>query len=176
MTITCALRTPRVGNSRLRLSLLCLSLLLTACVTRNNGQSRIGEDVAIQLASRIIEGRPVLDVEITNTSPRPICLRVEAIENPYSYEMDIRLRDMRGNNIPVNPSGFVSPPRSGITRIEPGSSASGQYYLDARFGLSEDGQSRMAEMRAQVGFSYGYCDDVWSLRSRSDWQFISAVQ
>lgn len=190
MTIMCASSMARAEIDAMRPYLLIGLLVLVSCATsRETGEPRpspIGAP-AITLGPGWIEDRPALVVAITNRSSAPICIRADALRNPGSYEMEIRLRDARGRRVSLHRGGgYVPMPLNEIVRMEPGMRARGQYYLD-RFKRIGPRRPLPNGWSAQAGFQYGdchpreaYCDgriglcpDAWSSRATSAWQPLS---
>ncbi|MBV9884679.1 MAG: hypothetical protein JO276_16845 [Sphingomonadaceae bacterium] len=148
---------------RLRLlSLLSLAAFLPATAR--------AADLAISLRRGLVDARPTLNVTIVNQSRNLVCIRKEALRNPYSGEMQVSLRDAFGSALPVPPSGFLDPPLQGAMRLRPGDSVRTYVFLDSRLPLPHHGSPFPDGMSARVIFRYGYCDDVWS------WQAVSTRQ
>jgi hypothetical protein len=128
--------------------------------------------VAVSIARGFHEGRPAISVTIANNSQRPICIPVDTIENPDSYEMYIELRDPEGRAIAHVPSGVIVPPEPGITQIEPGESVQGSYNVVGRFKLPKGKKGLAAGTRARVTFDYANCIVLNRLTMQSGWQAI----
>ena len=165
-------------------------VLLTACATPGDVRSPSFRALAIALSPGWIEERPALVVSVTNRSDAAICIRADAIRNPGSYEMDIRLRDARGRRVRLYPArGYFEPPLDEIIRVEPGTSLEGQYYLDrfepigARRPLPRgwQAQARVKYGNCQPREAYcdgriGLCPDAWSSRATSRWQPLTFTE
>lgn len=174
----------------MRNRLLISLLLLGSCATtREPIHSEFNPSGApsITLGPGWVEGRPVLSVSIANRSNVPICIRADALQNPGSYEMDIRLRDDRGRRVSLYPAhGSFPEPLSEVIQLDSGASVQGQFYLD-RFRRLGRNRPLPNGWRAQAGFQYGdchpveaYCDgrlgqcpDAWSSRAASAWEPLS---
>lgn len=170
------------------LQLLIGLLALCACATVREEQPSPLNDLEIALGAGWAEDRPTLVVTITNRSNAPICISADVLRNPESHELDLRLRDARGNRVSAyRVSGYIEPPLREIVRVEPGMSSRGQYYLDSRFGRIGRRLRLPNGWRAQALFQFGncqpreaYCDgriglcpDAWSARAVSTWQPLS---
>jgi hypothetical protein len=149
--------------------LLLPALITIACATPHVASPPAG-DLAISLHRDVSGVRPVLVVTITNRSDKPVCLRAEVLQNPYSYEMNLRLRDRSRRPVRYRESGFVPPPIRGHVRLDPGATGRGEYFLDSRFRLRAAGNPFPSGMSAQAAFPYDYCDGSTSLRAASTWQ------
>lgn len=156
----------------MRLIYLMGFLTLLACEGPNAQAGIALNRLMVSLAQGTSEARPVLMVTITNTSQSDVCVRAELMQNPYSYAMDLRLRDSKDREIKQEKPGFLSPPIMDPVRIAPGHSVSGRYYLDARFKLKLRAKSFLEGMSAKAAFRYDDCDGSQSQRIVSDWQRI----
>lgn len=126
----------------------------------------------VSLAYVKVEGRPSLAVTIINRTDADVCIRAELLRNPYSYAMDLRLRNGRGTEVKREKPGFLPPPIMDPVRIAPGKSVRGEYFLDARFKLRKGEKQILKGMSAQAAFRYDGCDASQSLRAVSAWQRI----
>lgn len=107
--------------------------LLGACAASGQPRSASSSDaLSIVLSAEAVKKAPVLTVAITNRSSAPICIPREALENPYSYEMDLNLRDRGGVRVGFRRSHPI-PRVDGVVRVDPGATVSGRYRLAARF-------------------------------------------
>lgn len=150
-----------------RLSYPFLATLLTACVTPPNGD-QVAPELGVAISREATEVRPVLSVAITNHSPTPICIRAEALQNPHSHEMELRLRDPAGRTLRLRRVDLVEPPLTGIIRVEPGGRIRGEYSL-TRFRGIDSTTPFPRGLIARAAFRYGLCDDVWSFRTQTAW-------
>jgi len=156
------------AGTRLMRSLLFTGLLSAACATPPVSE---GSDLAISMSREVSDSRPMLVVAVTNRSRNRICIRAEILQNPYSEEMNLKLRDARGRSVRFYPSrGIGPPPLLEIVHLGSGETVRARYYLDSRFRLGISGRPFPRGMSAQATFQYGYCDDTWSLRATSAWQ------
>lgn len=141
----------------------------------------------VRLTSGWIEDRPALVVSITNRSNAPMCIRAEALRNPWSNEIHLRLRDARGRQVGLyRAHGSSEPQLDETVRLEPGMATQGQLYLE-RFKRVGQGRPLPTGWRVQAQVPYGdcqpreaYCDgrvglcpDDWSARATSSWQPLS---
>lgn len=123
--------------------------------------------------SRDAADRATLLVTVTNRSANPVCIRAEALQNPHSGEMHLRLRDANGRPLEYyKHTGIIPPPLTGVVRLAPGSTVRGRFRLDTRFRRIAAEQRLPLGWSAQAAFRYGHCDDVWSLQASSTWQRI----
>ena len=129
-------------------------------------------DLNVSISRGVARDGPILVVTISNVSGRAVCVRTEALQNRYSGEMQLRLRDSRGRLFGYRPSDLRPPAMEGVVRIEPGASARGEYDVVSRFAGIDVGRPLPYALSAQVAFRYGYCDDAWALQARSAWQPI----
>lgn len=129
------------------------------------------EDLAISLRRDTLEGRPILVVELTNRSHDPLCIHADALQNPYSGYMQLRLRDSRGRRIGYQPPGLIEPPIEGVIRVEPGGVERRPYFL-GRFILRNNGVPFPQGLSAQASVRYGICNDIWAREAISEWQPI----
>jgi hypothetical protein len=162
---------------------------LASCATPerlpSSQSSRAAENALhLDIEGRSIGGRPAMVVTLTNRSRTPICVRGDAVENPYSYEMELRLRDAHGRKVGLHPSGFIPPPLQTLIQLAPGKSAQGHYWLDTRFKGIGEGDWVPSAWRARAAVRFGTCADVEgycngriglcpdarSRRAVSDWQ------
>lgn len=156
----------------MRIAFLLGIFLTAACIMPDARAGAAAEGVTISLARITAEARPVLIVTMKNTSQAEVCVRTELLQNPYSYAMDLRLRDRRGREVKREKPGFLSPPLLEPVRIAPGRSVQGRFYLDARFKLKGGGKQLGLGMSAQAAFRYDACDGSQSQRAVSAWQRI----
>jgi hypothetical protein len=162
-------------------------LVLGACATIGDEQPGTAGDLGITLNSGWLDNRPTLVASITNRSHAPLCIRAEALRNPWSNEIRLRLRDTRGRRVALHPEhGSSEPQLDQIVRLEPGATAQGQLYLE-RFKRVGQGRPSPHGWRVQAQVPYGncqpreaYCDgriglcpDAWSSRAVSTWQPLS---
>ena len=147
-------------------------LLLSACASTAVQPDPSG-DLLITLRAGLEERRPVIIVTTSNPSSQAICVRAEVLRHPYTYEMELSLRDSRGRMLQYREPGYLVPPLTGVVRLEPGASAQSQYYLDARFTGLRPAEPLPLRLMARVAFTYTYCNNSTSLRAVSDWQLIS---
>jgi hypothetical protein len=147
-------------------------LLTTACIGPNARVGAATGDVTVSLARTTAEARPVLIVTMNNSSQAEVCVRAELLQNPYSYAMDLRLRDSRGREVKREKPGYLSPPILEAVRIAPGQSVQGRFYLDARFKLKGDAGQLLPDMSVQATFRYDACDGSQSQQAVSAWQRI----
>lgn len=152
----------------------CLRAILLCLISGSaiSAGAAVADDVSISLHRGTFNNRPVIVVAVTNQSPVPICIRSDALGNPYSHEMDLRLRDNRGRPVRLREPGFIPPPIEGIVSIEPGRTVRGRYYLDSRFALRSNFLGSNSQLIAQSTVSYDYCHDADPRRARSAWASI----
>lgn len=180
MTVTCASQIPSAAGLRLRRSGRALLLWAVALVAACKAGPEMSLDtqpssegnLSISLVRETMDARPVLAVTITNVSGNPICMLADALQNPNSGEMHLRLRDSRGRPLAFYPRGFVPPPLEGVVRIDQHASVTGRYYLDTRFRRINSDRPFPAGLSARASFLYDYCDNTWTLRAMSAWQAI----
>lgn len=162
-------------------------LALASCATTRADRNPPSGDLTIALSAGWIEDSPAAVILITNRSSASICVRAEALRNPWSNEIRLRLRDARGRRVGLYPAhGSSEPQLEEILRLEPGMTTRGQLYLE-RF--RRIGQSHPVpvgwRIQAQVpygncqpiegycGGRFGLCPDAWSSRTTSTWQPLS---
>jgi hypothetical protein len=155
----------------MRVDILLVAVVVTACVGQRVARSDVTNDLAVSLTRARADDRPVILVTMTNHSQADICIRAELLRDPYSYEMELRLRDANGRAVKRYPPGFLSPPIMEAVRIAPGHSVQGKFYLDARF-KKEGGKQLPRQISAQASFRYDRCDASQSQRAISAWQQI----
>lgn len=155
----------------MRLVLINCVLLIGACATAVDSVQVKGE-LAIGIQRDVLNDRPALRVKITNGSKATLCLRREMMENPYTGQMHIRLRNKRGQAIPLHPSGYLPAPRPGVIRLAPGETTQASYYADSRFKLTGKASGIPEGATAQVRFSYGRCEEALSQEAGSAWEAI----
>lgn len=144
--------------------------LSSACATQGVVLPPVNE-VAISLTREISDSRPMLVATITNLSDDAICIRTELLQNPYSEEIGLRLRDSRRRAIRLREAeGFITPPLPGFVRVDPERQVRARYYLDARLRLRNGRAQLPRGMTAQVSYEYNRCDDSPPMRSTSAWQ------
>jgi hypothetical protein len=153
-----------------RFCLFLAALMTVACATTDVAAPASAADLAISLRRDVSDARPVVVVTITNRSDKPVCLRAEILQNPYSYEMDLRLRDRGRRRVRFHEPGYIPPRIRGNVRLEPGETGRGQYFLDSRFRLRAAGNPFPSGLSARAAFLYDYCDDSAPLRATSAWQ------
>lgn len=129
-------------------------------------------NVAVAITRDQASAQPAIILIIVNTLRFPICIRVDALRNPYSYEMNLKMRNVNGRNVQYNDPGYIADPLEGIERLEPGESVQGRTYLYPRFKLKDKGRSFPAGMFVQASFYYNHCDVPLRLQARSSWQSI----
>jgi hypothetical protein len=115
-----------------------------------------------------IELTQAVNVNITNSSEAPLCVRAEALSND-SHEMDLWLRDNRGSAIKDRQPGFLLPPKEGAVKIAPNETVSGTYQLAGRFLLPKRQQNGL---QIKAAFHYGDCHGPETLLAVSTWQPI----
>jgi len=119
---------------------------------------------AITLTRSIMDSRPVLVAEITNRSPHPICVPAEVIQNDSSIAILLELRDARGRAAPLRRfQGYISPPRPGVVRLEPGATTTGRYNLFRFRAIPGPASIRMS-------FAFDRCDGTPPSPATSGWQ------
>jgi hypothetical protein len=154
-------------------SILLLSIFTIAACASPAGRANPNVDpLSVRLAYSNVEGHPALLVTMSNRTATEVCIRAELLRNPYTYAMDLRLRDSRGREVKREEPGFLPPPIMEPVRIAPGASVRGQYYLDARFKLKRSAEQSQTGMSAQAAFRYDACDGSQSLKIMSSWQRI----
>lgn len=174
MTVICVWPIPRAAINVLA----GLSFLLVGGCTTSGAEDRDYTEIEATEHLRLLlnrdfeDGRPMVRVTVTNLTTRPICIRADALQNPYSHEMDLRMRDAQGRIVRYRDPGFIPPPLTGVVRVEPHASSSGRTYLDARFNLAQGWSPFPAGLRLQAAVRFGYCDDTTSFWARSTWQPI----
>lgn len=153
--------------------LLSAGYAITACATAAVDQPASIGELAISLSRGVSDTRPILVVTITNGSASRICIRRELLENSYSEQIGLSLRDSMGRAVRIyETEGFILPSIPGLVRLEPGGTARGQYYLDSRLTRSGSGRHLPRGMSARVSYEYDHCDDSAPLRATSAWQPI----
>jgi hypothetical protein len=146
--------------------------LASACAMRGSAPRQV-DGVAISLTREVSDRRPMLVATITNRSGDAICIRTELMQNPYSEEIGLRLRDSRRREIRLRLSeGFPTPPLRGLVRVDPEGQVRARYYLDSRLRLRREGAPLPRGMSAQVSYEYNHCGDTVPLRATSTWQPI----
>lgn len=173
-------------------ALTIIILLLSGCETSSGSVAdRPGElEIAIAggvIGDRVTSGsRPGLIVSLTNRTGGPLCIAAEALQNPYTEEVDLRLRDTYGRPVGTTLGGYPLPPLPGTVRVDPGATVIGRYTADSRFKRIRDGEPVPRGWSARVTVRYGdcqlreaYCEgrigpcpDSWSRRAVSDWQVL----
>lgn len=153
-----------------RSSCLSLATLAVACATPPDRADYV-PDLEVELYSDASAARPIVFVEITNRSRTPICIRAEALRNPFSHEMDLSLRNRGGRTYRLLSLDLVAAPLEGIVRVDPGERVRGEYSL-ARFRGISPTRALPPGLTARASFRYGYCADVWSLRATTGWRPI----
>jgi hypothetical protein len=168
----------------LRTGALFLVMTSAACVTADTSAN--SSDLEIVMGRTSLDGRPMLAMHVRNRSEGPVCILADKLQNPYTSEIEFRLRDARGYRMQLEPSGYILEPPNGVMRLEPGMSADARYDLITRFRNLGEGRPLPAGLVAQIAFQYGncqqrpaYCDgdygmctDIWSRRAVSSWQRI----
>jgi hypothetical protein len=149
-----------------------LVFFTAACVVTGSGENVRHDLITVTMKRGLKEGRPVIEVDLQNSSPQILCVRSQVVNDPYSYDIKLRLRDTHQQDVPRYPTGILLPPIEGVIRLEPGQHTLGQYYLDSRFKLKDRGPSVRGEMTARASFRYGICDDALSLIADTGWQPI----
>lgn len=130
------------------------------------------DDLSISLNTDITGERPVLIATIVNRSTNVVCLREESLRHPDTWSVALMFRNARGRSVGRRAShGYPAPPLAEIVRLQPGERTAARYYLDWRLGL-RPGARIPRGTSAQLTLQFGYCEDVWSLRSTSSWQPI----
>jgi hypothetical protein len=151
---------------------LILSATLAACATAAIVPTRATGEIAISMRRDTESDRPTLLIKVTNDSPYQICIRRDAIQNPYSYEMDLEMRDAKGRAIRYNESGYIEEPLEGDVQVKPGTTAEGKHYLHPRFKLRNQGRPFPQGMSIRASLSYRRCDSLDQLVATSAWQPI----
>lgn len=176
MTIISAWRIPIVATDP-RCAVLGATIALSACAGSINEAptpraGNVPEELAVTLSRGVVENRPVIVVSISNRSSIPACIRAETLQNPYSYEMELWLRDSRSRPFGYHQEGFIPPTIPGTVRVDPGSTAQGRYFLDSRFKRIGPERPLPSALFAKASFRYSHCDNVWSMRATTHWQPI----
>lgn len=155
----------------LHMSILTI-FLSSACAMQGFALSHVDE-VTISLAREVSDSRPMLVATITNHSSDAICIRTELLQNPYSEEIGLRLRDSRRREIRLREAeGFITPPLPGLLRVDQKGQVRARYYLDSRLRLRNGRAQLPRGMTVQVSFQYNHCGDSPRLRATSAWQPI----
>jgi hypothetical protein len=157
----------------------------SACAPTLRPQPVAVDGPEMTLALGHSEHGAIIIISIRNRSDAPFCISAEAIRNPDTIEMELRLRDPGGAPVRVlTRHPFTSQPIRETVRVDPSASVEGRYYLDSRFPPAATGRPLSPGYRARARFHYGdchpieaYCDgrigtcpDVWSLRADSGWR------
>jgi hypothetical protein len=129
-------------------------------------------EITISLSRAGANNKPNLVVRIANNSFDHICIWRDAIQNPYSYEMDLKMRDARKRAVEYNEPGYIDEPLEGVVRLEPGGTAEGRFYIHPRFKLRNPGKTFPHGMSVRASFSYHRCNDRKEFRATSSWQPI----
>jgi hypothetical protein len=149
-----------------------LAAALVACTTAANVRTAITDEIAVSLSRDSASAKPTLLVRVTNHSPHQICIWRDAIQNPYSYEMNLKMRDGKGRAVRYNEPGYIDEPLEGVVRLEPGAEVEGRFYIHPRFKLQNQGRPFPRGMSIRVSFSYHHCNEPTELRATSSWQRI----
>lgn len=156
----------------MRWVVLCLSSLLLSCAPTVIEARSDTSHLAISLSRGALHNQTALIVTIVNRSSSSVCLTAETLEEPYSYEMHLSLRDAHGRPVAYHKTDLIVPPRPGIVRIGPGESISRSYFIESRFEMPGGGKSLPPGFSAQAEFRYGICEDAISLKAISSWQVV----
>jgi len=136
-------------------------MVLWGCASVDTFSPAVGNDVAVSLTREAdpSTARPMLSAVFTNRANRAVCFRADVFTNPYSFEVQIQVRDAAGRTIsPHEREGFIPPPNPGLARLEPGSSMRGRYYLYTRAGLPTEADGSPARVQANLGYHYYPCE------------------
>ena len=153
-------------------ALLALAITLAACTTAATAPSAVASEIAISLSRDWTNEKPTLLVRVTNNAPYQICIWRDAIQNPYSYEMELKMHDVHGRAIGYNEPGYIDEPLEGVIQLEPGATAAGRFYLHPRFRLRNQGKPFPQGVSVRASFSYHRCNEHNELRATSSWQPI----
>jgi hypothetical protein len=148
------------------------------CATAADPQRTGSHEFAFAISQGRADGSPVLLVTITNRSQRPVCIAAEALQNPFTYEMDVEARDLRGRHLTYSNPGYILEPLRGVVRLNPGTSSRGYYHLSRFRAVTDRRLPRGTSVR--VAFRYGDCSrssacrwddctDIWSRQAQSAW-------
>lgn len=158
---------------KMKKQLILLPLCSSACAAASLAPVHPAGDIEIAISRETFEGRPALAVRMVNMSGVSLCIRSAAIEDPYSGEINIQLRDLKHRPLSLRPRGVAPPAKDGVIRLNlKGDRAEGRYFLDSRFYLPIGNKTFLGGIEAQVAVRFGYCDDVWSKEAISRWTAI----
>lgn len=156
----------------MRVLVLAGALTVAACAAPRAMSPVAAGEIAFTLTAASGDAGPILLVALTNRSQADVCIRAELLQNPYTYEMDVRLRDRDGRPVRFKRPGFVREPHIEAVRIAPGAKVQGRYDLAQRFKLPGEGKLLPRGMAAQATARYDACDGSLSRQASSDWQPI----
>jgi hypothetical protein len=155
-----------------RSSIVVAIFVSSACATQGFALPN-ADKVAISLTREISDGRPMLVATITNRSDEAICFRTELLQNPYSEETGLRVRDSRQREIRLREAeGFITPPLPGLVRVDREGQVRARYYLDSRLRLRNGRAQLPRGMTVQVSLQYNHCGNSPRLRATSAWEPI----
>jgi hypothetical protein len=143
-----------------------------ACAATGPEFTTATSDMTIMISRDEASAQPAVFVNIINKSKVPICISLDALQNPYSYEMHLKMRTSSGRPVRYNDPGYIPEPVTGIVRLEPGSSAKGRAYIYPRFKLRNRGRPIPLGMMIQASFPYNHCDIPLRIQANSSWQPI----
>lgn len=155
---------------------ICL-MTLSACASSQvdtfssgfSNASNANFDVRLRRGSG--EGRGAIILELRNVSNGDVCIPRSAVDDPYSYEMHIKLSS-EGHLVDFRDSGVIPPPLSGLVRLSQGNSFRRHYFIDHRFMPSSTELLNKTDLSAKVEFIYSSCKDQNFIKYQSNWQRI----
>jgi hypothetical protein len=156
-------------SDMMRTDLICGVLLLTGCTDPSLALSTPVGPFAIAVASTGSPESPMIAVTIENRSEETWCIDAEALRNPWSHSMDLKMRDRNGRLATIRDPGYVAPPIAGEIRIESGKVVRGEYHFNARFKRIRAGRPIPKGMQIQASFRYGPCEAPRSSWAKSPW-------
>ena len=148
------------------------ALLLISCAHPQSSGTTAPQDLGIVLSLAVSNSAPVLIATVVNRGETPVCIATEALQNRYTLEMNLKLRDSSGAPLKHERPGFIPPPLQGTVRLEPGASTTGEYYIRARFNLRGTKSLKPGTASARAAFQYDHCDGSRTLPADSGWQRI----
>ena len=124
-----------------------LALLMAGCALSQSPQSVL--DVAVRQG----ETENTIQVQATNVTDQPRCLRSELLQNPNTQSATIDGR-LNGRRLASPPEGYLVPQLGGLETLEPGETVTFRLNLAGQgWGLTQQSVGRILEIKVAVDSS-----------------------
>lgn len=153
-------------NHRRIAAALVLAALLAGCAHSQSNRPALSVDI------RHSETENTIQVQATNLTDQPRCLRSETVRNPNTQVDAFEFR-LNGKKLNVENSGYLVPQLNGVETLQPGESVTFKLNLSAQEQLLiRQSIGETLEVRVAVG-SWNCSNRTGQPVSRSSWMRLT---